>query len=116
MGQVETKVFHKVPPWEASSALQRTHLERDEVEFLWKNWRRDSRSEDGKLDYQEFLNLIDVIKVGEEEIKTEDDIKTNEEEGQLESEEMVQLFSLLDRDEDGFLEFSDLLAFIFCLK
>ena len=30
--------------------------------------------------------------------------------------EMQQLFNLLDRDEDTFLEFSDLLAFIFSLK
>ena len=33
-----------------------------------------------------------------------------------EDPEMQQLFNLLDRDEDTFLEFSDLLAFIFSLK
>ena len=34
----------------------------------------------------------------------------------VEDPEMQQLFNLLDRDEDTFLEFSDLLAFIFSLK
>ena len=29
MGAVETKVFHKVPPWEAASAAQNTQLEKE---------------------------------------------------------------------------------------
>jgi len=175
MGAVETKVFHKVPPWEAASAAQNTQLEKEVVQLLWRKWRNDSRSEDGKVDFNEFLTLANTIKKqwerwGDSDSESEDDDAVGKEEhndsfsGQElskdeqseqsdakaeigggqdgsgdaqcgvqntsggskhedddseennEDPEMRQLFNLLDRDEDDFLEFSDLLAFIFSLS
>merc|ERR1719323_482968 len=62
MGAVETKVFQKVPPWEAAFAAQNTLLEKEVVQLLWRKWRNDSRSEDGKVDFKEFLTLADTIR------------------------------------------------------
>ena len=49
MGQVETKVFHSAPPWEAEAAHQNTALSQEMVEMCWQKWRRDSRSAFGEL-------------------------------------------------------------------
>jgi len=62
MGAVETKVFQKVPPWEAAAAAQNTQLEKEVVQLLWRKWRNDSRSEDGKVDFREFLTLANTIR------------------------------------------------------
>merc|ERR550534_1384810 len=62
MGAVETKVFQKVPPWEAAFAAQNTLLEKEVVQLLWRKWRNDSRSEDGKVDFREFLTLANTIR------------------------------------------------------
>ena len=43
MGQVETKIFHSVPPWEADAAAKNTALDKDIVELCWQKWRKDSR-------------------------------------------------------------------------
>jgi len=104
MGQVETKVFTSVPPWEAEAARQNTALEEQVVEMCWHRWRKDTRSEDGKIDLAEFVSWAEGLVQGmsEENKMGEDDLK--------------QLFDLLDRDEDNFLEFSDVLAFIFSMS
>ena len=115
MGQVETKVFTSVPPWEAEAARQNTALEDQVVEERHKvgddhdsaNDKNDddiARSEDGKIDLAEFVSWAEGLVQGmsEENKMAEDDLK--------------QLFDLLDRDEDNFLEFSDVLAFIFSMS
>ena len=63
-----------------------------------------ARSEDGKIDLPEFVSWAEGLVQGmsEENKMGEDDLK--------------QLFDLLDRDEDNFLEFSDVLAFIFSMS
>ena len=38
------------------------------------------------------------------------------EENKMAEDDLKQLFDLLDRDEDNFLEFSDVLAFIFSMS
>ena len=35
---------------------------------------------------------------------------------EMKEEDLKQLFDLLDRDEDGYLEFSDILAFVFSME
>ena len=183
----------QVPPWEAAAAAQTTHLEKEAVRMLWRKWRSDSRSVDGKVDYTEFLSLTNTIKTkwermegsdsdtdsedeekeatepheaakvhskkirflnmaasfrkkwesqdrddkdnklteektdetiredskGEGELTQETKDVENTEEGATIAEddaEIQQLFNLLDRDEDDFLEFPDLLAFLFSLR
>ena len=39
-----------------------------------------------------------------------------EEEDEMKEEDIKQLFDLLDRDEDDYLEFSDILAFVFSME
>jgi hypothetical protein len=39
-----------------------------------------------------------------------------EEEDKMKEEDLKQLFDLLDRDEDDYLEFSDILAFVFSME
>ena len=57
-----------------------------------------------------------AVKPSEKKSLLEDPETTEEVSDAVEDPEMQQLFNLLDRDEDTFLEFSDLLAFIFSLK
>ena len=56
------------------------------------------RSGDGKLDFQEFSNLIESLSC--------------ETEGKL----VEQLFRLLDRDEDNYVEFEDILVFLYSVS
>ena len=51
MGQVETKVFHSVPPWEAQAAHQKTALGQEMVQMYWQKWRKDS-------DFGEFMENL----------------------------------------------------------
>ena len=53
------------------------------------------RSDDGKLDLEEFSTLIKSLSP------------------EMDDESVKQLFALLDRDEDGDIEFDDVLVFIF---
>ena len=53
------------------------------------------RSDDGKLDLEEFSTLIKSLSP------------------EMDNESVEQLFALLDRDEDGDIEFDDVLVFIF---
>ena len=62
------------------------------------DWRIMIRSGDGKLDFQEFTNLIESLSC--------------ETEGKL----VEQLFRLLDRDEDDYVEFEDILVFIYSVS
>ena len=62
-------------------------------------------------------SLVEHPKTAEEENDVAEDPETAEKvNGVADDPDMQQLFNLLDRDEDTFLEFSDLLAFIFSLK
>ena len=98
MGQAETKLFHQVPTWYITFAADHTDLLEDTVQICWNFWRTDSRSGDGKLDFQEFTNLICSLSC--------------ETEGAM----VEQLFRLLDRDEDDYVEFSDILVFLYSIK
>ena len=62
------------------------------------------RSEDGKIDYSEFVSWGEGLVVS----MLEGD--------EMKEEDLKQLFDLLDRDEDDYLEFSDILAFVFSLE
>ena len=42
--------------------------------------------------------------------------KDMEEKDRMKEEDLKQLFDLLDRDEDDYLEFSDILAFVFLIE
>jgi len=101
---VETKVFSSVPPWEAEAARQNTALEQQVVEMCWHRWRRDTRSEDGKVDHPEFVSWAEGL------------VQGMDEEHEMKEDDLKQLFDLLDRDEDNYLEFSDVLAFIFSMN
>ena len=59
MGQVETKVFHSVPPWEAEAACQNTALGQEMVQMCWQKWRKDSRSAIGE--FKENLKMFVLL-------------------------------------------------------
>ena len=63
-----------------------------------------ARSEDGKIDYSEFVSWAEGL------------VQGTDEEAKMKEEDLKQLFDLLDRDEDDYLEFSDVLAFIFSME
>ena len=63
-----------------------------------------ARSEDGKIDYSEFVSWVEGL------------VQGMDEETKMKEEDLKQLFDLLDRDEDDYLEFSDVLAFIFSME
>ena len=56
MGQVETKVFHSVPPWLAEAAHQNTALGQEMVQMCWQKWRKDSRSA-----FREFTESFKIV-------------------------------------------------------
>ena len=60
------------------------------------------RSEDGKIDFSEFINWAKALVSKLDETMSDEDL--------------TQLFDLLDRDEDRFIEFSDILAFLFSMN
>ena len=62
-----------------------------------------ARSEDGKIDYSEFVSWAGSL------------CKDMEEKDRLKEEDLKQLFDLLDRDEDDYLEFSDILTLVFSM-
>ena len=43
-------------------------------------------------------------------------VDSKQEGDEMKEEDLKQLFDLLDRDEDDYLEFSDILAFVFSLE
>ena len=57
-----------------------------------------ARSEDGKIDYSDFVSWAEGLVQGKNE------------EAKMKEEDLKKLFDLLDRDEDDYLEFSDVLA------
>ena len=78
-------------------------------EFIW-------RSEDGKLDLEEFSTLLETLSSSSEEdrciaIRVGTWICINHLFPLLFRDQ--QLFSLLDRDENGFIDFRDILVFLF---
>ena len=58
----------------------------------------------GKIDYSEFVSWAEVL------------VQGTDEEAKMKEEDLKKLFDLLDRDEDDYLEFSDVLAFIFSME
>ena len=62
------------------------------------------RSEDWKIDYSEFVSWVEGL------------VQGTDEEAKMKEEDLKKLFDLLDRDEDDYLEFSDVLAFIFSME
>ena len=63
-----------------------------------------ARSEDGQIDYSEFVSWAGSLS------------KEMEEKDRIKEEDLKKLFDLLDRDEDDYLEFSDILAFVFSME
>merc|ERR1712131_221356 len=97
MGQIETKIFHKVPAKYMKFAESNTQLDEEVVQICWNLRRSDSRSEDGKLDLAEFTALVSSLA---KRIENED-CDSN------------KLFCLLDRDDDKIIEFDDVLVFLY---
>ena len=67
MGQIETKLHSSVPAKYLEFALDNTQLQPEAVQICWAFWRRDSRSEDGKLDLEEFSSLLDTLSSSSED-------------------------------------------------
>ena len=87
------------------------------VENTVESEKTEVPAAEGAVKPSEEKSLLEDPETIEEVSDAKEDPETAEEVSDaVEDPEMQQLFNLLDRDEDTFLEFSDLLAFIFSLK
>merc|ERR1712043_53595 len=95
MGQVESKVFVETPPWDLEEIDKVTDLDKDTVNLLWRQWATDSKTKKGKVKFDVFSNKLSVNLDEDDEAK--------------------KIFNLIDEDDDGKVEFPDIMLFLFCL-
>ena len=98
MGQVETKVFVDAPPWDLDEIDKITDLDKNTVNLLWRKWATDPSTKKGKVKFEVFANQLCVNLNDENEVA-----------------EARKIFNLIDADDDGKVEFPDILLFLFCL-
>ena len=98
MGQVESKVFVETPPWDLEEIDKVTDLDKDTVNLLWRQWATDAKTKKGKVKFDVFSNKLNVNLNDDEEVA-----------------EAKKIFNLIDEDDDGKVEFPDIMLFLFCL-
>ena len=98
MGQVETKVFVDAPPWDLEELDKITDLEKSTVNLLWRKWATDPATKKGKVKFETFASELCVNLEDEKEV-----------------EQAQKVFNLIDEDDDGHVEFPDIMLFLFCL-
>ena len=98
MGQVESKVFVDAPPWDLEETQKLTDLSKDTINLLWRKWATDPETKKGKVKFESFAKEFSVNHDDEDEVA-----------------DAKKLFNLIDEDDDGKVEFPDVLLFIFCL-
>ena len=98
MGQVETKVFVDAPPWDLEELDKITDLEKSTVNLLWRKWATDPATRKGKVKFDTFTSEFCVNLEDEKEVQ-----------------QAQKIFNLIDEDDDGHVEFPDIMLFLFCL-
>ena len=98
MGQVESKVFVDAPPWDLEEIDKTTDLDKSTVNLLWRQWATDPITKKGKVKFDAFANQVKV------NLKNDDEVA-----------EARKIFNLIDEDDDGKVEFPDIVLFLFCL-
>lgn len=98
MGQLESKIFENVPPWDLETLEATTDLNEDVINVCWRTWANDPTTKKGKIDFKTFIQVLDLDETNEKLLK---DAKT--------------IFNLLDRGDDERIEFVDLMHFVFSL-
>ena len=129
MGQIETKLQSSVPAKYLEFAQDNTQLQPQAVQICWNFWRRDSRLRSRII----YLHLILYVKVRRWQTGSGRVLGfawhfilllrrwqvhgyRKMEMHKITSSPLFrdqQLFSLLDRDENGFIDFRDILVFLF---
>ena len=93
MGQVESVIFDETPPWDMKNILKLTDLKENEVNFCWKSWSSNALTKKGKIDFEAFKALFEILEDDDREAK--------------------KLFKMLDFDDDEKIEFPELMLYIF---
>lgn len=103
MGKVEHPSVHGgVHLVRTSEIVDMTALDRETVKFCWELWTGSKATRRGKVRFSDFAEK--VIGVDAETCLPE------------KAAEAKVLFNLLDKDDDGFVEFSDVMLFLFTLE
>ena len=75
-----------------------TDLDTITVNLLWRQWATDPTTKKGKVKFDAFANQLCVNLSDDDEVA-----------------EARKIFNLIDEDDDGKVEFPDVLLFLFCL-
>jgi hypothetical protein len=98
MGQVETKVFESTPPWDLHEIVRKTDLDENTVDASWRLWCHSKLVHKNKLKAESYLRLLGLADAPQD---------------CADRAHADKLFQLLDADDDGKLEFNDVMYFIF---